>query len=180
MHKPWIIVAMLCVVFGLALNAGAATIFTANLTGSQEVPPSGSPGTGSETAILNDAMTQLTVMLTFSGLETNDTMAHIHCCAPPGVNAAVVLPFTGFPIGVTSGTYDHTFTLATDLTGITPDAFLAALMAGTTYSNIHTAQFPGGEIRGQLTAIPEPATFGLTFLAIFGAATLRLKRKRIV
>jgi hypothetical protein len=30
------------------------------------------------------------------------------------------------------------------------DEFIAAMRAGVTYANVHTAQFPGGEIRGQI------------------------------
>jgi hypothetical protein len=73
----------------------------------------------------------------------------------------VVLPFPGFP-AATSGTYIHTFNLSTDLTtGITPAAFVAALEGGDTYANIHNVPFPGGEIRGWLTPVPEPTSFTL-------------------
>jgi hypothetical protein len=38
---------------------------------------------------------------------------------------------------------------------------VTALFAGLTYANIHDAQFPDGEIRGQLTQTPEPNTLML-------------------
>src|SRR5205823_12927806 len=103
MHKRKIMFAVIVALIGLGFKVKAATIFTATLTGDQEVPPTGSPGTGSETAVLNDSMTQLMVDVTFSGLQAGATMSHIHCCAPPGANAAIALPFVGFPTGVTSG-----------------------------------------------------------------------------
>src|SRR5262245_53164985 len=107
--------------------ANASTInFTANLAGTNEVPPNASPGTGSAFLSLNDVTQTLFVSLVFSGLTAPDTAGHVHCCVPIGTNAPVVLPFNpaGFPTGVTSGSFSHTFVLATDLTGITPAAFI--------------------------------------------------------
>jgi CHRD domain/PEP-CTERM motif len=47
------------------------------------------------------------------------------------------------------------------------EAALAASMAvGEAYLNIHTTVVPGGEIRGFLTAVPEPSTFMLAVLAL--------------
>ena len=40
---------------------------------------------------------------------------------------------------------------------------MSAMAAGKTYWNIHSTTFTGGEIRGFLTAVPEP-----TALALFG------------
>jgi hypothetical protein len=58
-------------------------------------------------------------------------------------------------------------------------AFVAGLLSGQTYLNIHTTQFPGGEIRGQLQPVPEPATMLLLATGIFGAAgTLRKRRRK--
>jgi hypothetical protein len=150
----------------------ADTVLSANLTGALEIPSSGSPATGNAVVTLepNDMMR---VQITFSELTSGTTAAHIHCClAAPFQNANVMvatqLPsFMGFPLGVMSGTYDHTFDLTLDSTynlgnpalgGLAASAELvlvAALLAGETYLNIHTSNFPGGEIRG-LLAVPGP------------------------
>jgi hypothetical protein len=147
---------------------------TANLTGALEIPSTVPPSNGTGTAVItlepNDMMR---VQVTFSGLTSGTTAAHIHCCLPaPFQNAnemvATQLPsFIGFPLGVTSGTYDHTFdlTLASTynlgnpaLGGSAASAetvLVNALLAGETYLNIHTTNFMGGEIRG-LLAVPGP------------------------
>jgi hypothetical protein len=169
--------------------------FTTTLTGAQEVPPSGSPGIGSALVTLDTLTNQFTVNVSFAGLVSPTIASHIHCCAGPGVNAMVataVPTFPGFPLGVTTGTYLMTFDLTLASTYnpafITAHggtvagaqaAFIAGLTSGQTYLNIHTSMFPGGEIRGQLQAVPEPASLLLLTTGIVAAAgTLRKYRKR--
>ena len=150
--------------------------FTADLLGSNEVPPTGSPGTGFATVVLDPQANTIQVNVTFSGLTTGTTAAHIHCCLPSpgltGMNVGVsttVPAFPGFPLGVTSGDY-HSPILSLLDAGTYNPAFVtaqggiagaeAALVAGIesqeTYLNIHTSMFSSGEIRGIL--VPEPAT----------------------
>ncbi len=150
-----------------ALPGSAAVVtFVSHMTGSQETPPNGSTGSGQSFVTLDAAAHTLSVNLSFSGLVGGPASAgHIHCCSAPGVASTVAVPFTGLP-GATSGTYVHTFDLtsaatynATFLTnnGGTAAQAEAALInglnSGLTYTNIHNAAFPGGEIRGQLVAL---------------------------
>ena len=170
-------------------------VFTATLTGAQEVPPTGSPGIGSALVTIDTVTNLMTVNVSFAGLLSPVTIAHIHCCAGPGgtaIPATTVPSFPGFPVGVTTGTYLQTFDLT--LASTYNPAFIAAnggtvagaqaafttgLLAGQAYFNIHTVQFPNGEIRGQLQAVPEPATLLLLGSGIAGVAgVLRKRRKR--
>lgn len=172
-----------------ATSFGHVFVFTGTFSGSQESPPNGSLGTGSTTVTMDmDAIT-MRVQANFSGLTGNTTAAHIHFGNGPGTNGGVasMLPsFTGFPLGVTSGSMDHTFDMALassynpafitanggNVSGAL-NAFLARLQAGHGYFNIHTSAFPGGEVRANL--VPEPAT--MIALAV-GAAGILARRRR--
>jgi hypothetical protein len=184
---------VLCGLF-LAIPASAyAATFTASLSGPNESPPNSSLGTGSATVIFDLAAQTMEVQVSFSGLSGTTTASHIHCCTTtPFTGTAIVATstptFTGFPLGVTSGTYDHTFDMS--LASSYNSAFITAaggtviqaedllyadMFTGNEYLNIHSTVVPGGEIRGFLVPVPEPAG-----LAIFGAgllAALRLKRR---
>lgn len=113
--------------------------FSATLSGSAEVPPNMSTGTGTLTATLDKATNVLTWKLSYSGLTGPATMAHFHGPAMPGANAGVAVPFTS-PANPIEGSATLNSTQVADL------------LAGRWYANVHTVANPGGEIRGQLMA----------------------------
>jgi|SwirhisoilCB3_FD_contig_31_111712_length_738_multi_6_in_0_out_0_1 hypothetical protein len=183
----------------LSPTAQASIItYAASLSGANENPPTASPGTGFASFTVDTVANTVLVNVSFSGLTSNDTAAHIHCCVAPGGNTGVAtaLPaLPGFPLGVTSGSYTNqlfslldpafynpSFVTANGGTTASAEAvLLAGFAAGTTYFNIHTSVNPGGEIRGFLTATtatPEPATLVLMSLALAGLVLERLVARR--
>lgn len=137
----------------LALSAGLVgsadalvTQLTATIDEMQEVPPSGSPGTGSATVTYNDVSGQLDWNIMWGGLTGPAVGMHFHGPAPAGVNAGVQVNI-GAISGLTSPSVGSTHISA---------AQGADLVGGLWYINIHTAQFPGGEIRGQVLPVPVP------------------------
>jgi hypothetical protein len=186
---------MFALVVLLAVHGTARSDFiaTATLTGDGISP---STGTGTGSVMFNSATDTLTVALAFTGLESPTTIpagvpgaAHIHFGPDPASNGPPIFPFiepyaNNFPLGVTSGTYVTTLTAASLLPdpadGINTFAqAVNAIEAGQTYFNIHTAEFPGGEIAGQITVASVPEPGGLTLLALgLGGVLVFLWRAR--
>jgi hypothetical protein len=154
----------------LATPALGDTIsYTASLNGASENPPNASTATGMATFLLTGDI--LDIHVEYTGIiGGNPSAAHIHCCAPPGTNAPVWVPFANFP-STTSGTYNATIDLSTFVFsgGGSEAALIAGMNSGLAYTNIHNATFPGGEIRGQIEVTPESGT-----LLLFGTGTVGL------
>ncbi len=144
-----------------SITAAAAPQFSVYLNGRQEVPANNSPGSGTCMITLNGSETQVTVECTYRNLSSNAIGAHIHDNAPVGVNGPIRFDFSF--TGGTTGTIGP-------LTFNTTPAQIADLRANRWYVNIHTANFPGGEIRGQVKRVNVPADYdgdGRTDLVVF-------------
>ena len=173
--------------------------YQATLSGAAESPPNASPGTGFADVTIDLDLATMHVEVSFSGLLSTTTASHIHCCtAVPGEGTAIVATttpsFPDFPAGVMSGTYDRVFDLS-DAATYNPafitanggtvsgamNALLAGLDAGQAYLNIHTVEFPAGEIRGFLAEvpapIPEPETYALMLAGLAGVGLVARRRK---
>lgn len=184
--------AVAAVVALLAATSQAAVHeFEAFMDGPSESPPNASPGTGFVTVDYDDVAHTLTIDATFGDLIGTTTVAHIHAptAAPfAGAVGVAVTPGTlpGFPVGVTGGVYASVIDLTLPAnytaafltlgggTAAGAEALLfSSILEGKAYFNIHSSFAGGGEIRGFLVPIPEPASAML----VLGGAPLLLRRR---
>ncbi|MDT7689469.1 MAG: hypothetical protein QOE46_2228 [Acidobacteriota bacterium] len=122
-------------------------LFVANLDGAQETPPHVTAARGTATLLLDKDERTARVSLRFRGLSSTQTAAHIHTPAAPGQTAPPVfdLPADSFS--------DFQITL-------TPQQ-VSDLKAGLFYVNVHSQNFPAGEIRGQFGSAAESSVVQL-------------------
>ncbi len=144
----------------LVLKGG--TGFVASPDGAHEVPAKAFPGTGTGSFILNAARNQVSYNITYIGLSTNITGGHIHTGAP-GVNGGVVKPIG--TAGDSSEFTDIGTWKTTDVSNALTKALIDSMLIGSTYTNWHTTNNPGGEIRGALNM-----TTGVGFTARLDAS----------
>ncbi|MDB5051875.1 MAG: hypothetical protein JWO30_4946 [Fibrobacteres bacterium] len=127
--------------------------FQANLNGANEAPAVVTPATGLGLFTLSDNDSLLTVNVVFGGLKDSVTAAHLHRGAP-GTSGPVV-------VNLTSGISGNSVTANIVLGNLADqDAFLADLVKGNIYVNVHTKANTAGEIRGQVVL---PARIGFAF-----------------
>jgi hypothetical protein len=151
--------AMSALIF--STTASAQQKYSASLNNLQEVPTNNSGGRGSCSITLNSTETQFTVNCTYANMSSAVVAGHIHDNGSVGVNGPVRFNFN--LSGGTSGTIGP-------LTFAVTPAQVADLRAKRWYVNIHTSNFPGGEIRGQVKITSTPFDIdgdGRTNIAVF-------------
>jgi hypothetical protein len=159
--KLLVILILILLTVGVFATSGilaGPTNFVAHATGGEEVPPNNSRAQGQAIFRLSDDGTELYYKLIVANIQ-NVTMAHIHL-APAGVNGPVVVwlypsappaqLIPGRSNGILAEGVITAANLAGPLAGATLDDLIEAMAGGSTYVNIHTSQFPPGEIRGQI------------------------------
>jgi hypothetical protein len=120
---------------GMGMHDGMGS--TVMLTGGQEVPPVSTAATAKSTVrVASDK--SVSGSITTTGIVS--TAAHIHIAAA-GVNGPVIVPLTK--------TADNEFRVPSG--ALLTDEQYAAYRAGNLYVNVHSAAYPGGEIRAQLS-----------------------------
>jgi len=140
-----------------AYGAGAEN-FSAKLIGDNEVPPI---NTAASATFRMEVGTTITFTLTYSGLSSQLLVAHLHF-GPTKVSGGVMIFLCGGggqPACPTTASGTITGTIATaNVTGPTAQGIAAgdltsaleAVRDGNAYANMHTTNFPAGEVRGQV------------------------------
>jgi hypothetical protein len=133
------LVGAIALIIAAAISPARGEILTlsAELKGSNEVPPNNSPATGKAEAKFDTNSRALTWTITFANTTGPLVGAHFHGPAEPGKNAGIVLHF-------------RTLTSPIEGTATISEGQAADLLAGKWYANLHTAAHPGGELRGQM------------------------------
>ena len=129
----------------------AQQAFTAELSGENELPPVNTDANGTITIQGNNQ--SLNYQLALSGI-SNVTGAHIHF-GDENENGKVVLALLKFisPPGIEVETLGGNFTDADvqgPLAGLPLEQLMGFMGNGSTYVNVHSTDFPLGEIRGQI------------------------------
>ena len=144
----------------VALSAAADgdTRFHADLVGTQEVPAIFTAGSATLDMRVLDNDTRIEFQLAYENLTAPPLAAHVHF-GQRGVSGGVSFFFCGgggkppCAGGHASGTVTAANVVGPTTQGIAVgelNKIIAAMRAGVAYANIHTATFPGGEIRGQI------------------------------
>lgn len=170
-----------------ATGAARAETFTFNfgVDGSQEVPNPNSTNAVGAASLVYDTDTKLfdlDLQVFGIGLDelqhvgANGTPVHIHN-APAGVNGPIVIDlgffnsFVDDGFGISYTVFDRPFGGLQGGINSNIQANEDALFAGNLYLNVHTHDFPGGQIRGQI--VPEPAALAVLLLGAFAYSRRR-------
>jgi hypothetical protein len=162
-----VLAASLVVTAGPALSA--TVIATAALDGLQEVPPNASPATGDAEFTFDTVTGDYSFTMSVVGIDVFEIAAdvaggiHIHEAAP-GANGPIVINLASDRVDLQVTGFEE-FTFVAEGTVADPVSIFEALAAGDLYINVHTEEFRGGEIRGQLAIVPVPGA-----LLLFGSA----------
>jgi hypothetical protein len=165
MKKYIFFVAVL--VLTVVVVAGGIRLFRASLSGDNEIPIVYTDASGTFKATLNSDETQIEYELTYAALESAVQQAHIHIGRKSengGISvwlcsnlASPPTPAGTQPCPTPSGTITGVITAANVVgpasQGVSAGEFAALVRAikdGNTYTNVHSATSPGGEIRGQI------------------------------
>lgn len=128
--------------------SGQVVELRATINAAQENPATSSPATGTALMLYDVGANTFDLFVTINGMTNIATASHIHEAAA-GVNGSVVTNLGADAVYTRTGS-----TLTASFRGIRHGGDRLKLIQGGAYFNIHSATFPGGEVRGQL--IPRP------------------------
>ncbi len=174
MTKLFSIILISFIFFFSVTNESKADIWAVNFTlnGSKVVPPVTTNGSAVVAGTYNDITNELYFTVTFSGLTGVTLGGHFHAPASATENAGTIYNWSGFPLGVTSGTYSNTYTL--------PDENMESLLLqGRIYADIHTSFAFNGEIRSQVSALVRIVRLDYLIEAMYNETENKQKRDTV-
>lgn len=121
--------------------------FFAVLNGGQENPATTSNALGVALLTFNEETKMLCFSISYTDLGADEIAAHFHAPASPGENAGVTIPLSPAPFDLGSP--------KNGCVGPLTDQQEDDLEDGLFYINIHSTEFPGGEIRGQVLRLDD-------------------------
>jgi hypothetical protein len=156
-----LVCALFCSLASISMPSQASIIsLSANIDGAQANAGAGtgSAGTGLAAMVFDDVSKVFSWDISWAGLSSPVSAAHFHGPALPNANAGVQVPID-FSVNPTSGNAILSIIQETDL------------LNGLWYVNIHTVNFGGGEIRGQVipgqvTNVSAPGILSLVMLSM--------------
>ena len=135
-----LVLAIILTISVVPAGAARAKKFIALFNGGQEVPPRDTTAFGVAFMTFDDKTKMLCYAITLTlGVAGGEIAAHFHGPADPGQNADIVFGITSVPGRSKNG-----------CVGPLSGKQRSALKKGLFYANIHTMQFPDGEVRGQV------------------------------
>lgn len=160
--KKSLLLVLLVLAFSISTVAWDDDVIslTADLHGANEVPAINSNATASFKAAIHEDGS-ITFTETFQNLTSNAILSHVHFGKDHVAGGVMIFLCGGggqpaCP-AATSGTFSGSITPANvtgpTAQGITPGDLVSALRAirqGAGYVNLHSVNFPGGEVRGQV------------------------------
>jgi hypothetical protein len=180
--------------FGVVPAAGAAIVsYIVHLDGPSEFAGNTSQGYGGGILDYDNVAHTLRLRVQFFSLTGTTTASHIHAATSTPLTgtagvATTTPSFVGFPLGVSSGSFDNTLDLTLNssynpvyvtangnTTAGAELALMTAIGSGQAYWNIHSTFLSPGEIRGFIVA-PSPGV--ATAAGVFGLGVLARRRRR--
>ncbi len=144
MRRIPIIIAL--TIISLTASVAFGQTLGAVLTASQEVPPTTTTGFGNATVTFDSTRSNITVTITVANLGAAINNFHIHEGAA-GVAGPVIINLIGLGGVFVNGTMTVTVPVPADV------ALRMVQNPANFYVNVHTTQFPGGAVRGQLAFV---------------------------
>jgi hypothetical protein len=153
LRVPALVAALALSALGCNDATEDADIFRAALSPGEETPPVSSAASG--TAGFQISGNRVHYSIEVRNIR-NVVAAHIHA-APRGTPGPIRVPFplTGTPIATVDGILLEGSFGAADVQGASFDDVVALMRSGGAYVNVHTSQYPAGEIRGQIEFVPQ-------------------------